>query len=323
MKYLLAIMMFLLVHPVFAQDENVSTLSKRLTAPYLTETEKVSSIFRWITSNIAYHVRPDRRKVIGPNSLKNYQHEMSDLDDGPLKPLTERVAENVLDRRVAVCDGYARLFTALCDEAGIRSEVIVGYASTGNAKPGRFSVNHYWNAVQLEGKWHLLDATWASGYVRNDQFVYDYDARYFLAPPERFIKDHYPDDARWTLLPDSNIPEEFRKSPFKLKSFAKYRITSFYPARGIIDTYVGDTIVLELKTAASEWGREVCPDLLIDTAIFSHSPTWVFLKPNTAGLKNIHQYVYAVDTPGVEWIYLMYNDDLVLRYKVNVKKKKT
>ncbi len=323
MKLLLTISILLLFQPVFAQQEDAAALAKRLTASHPTELEKVTSIFHWVTSNISYHVRPDRRKVIGTHSFKNYQSEIADEDDGPLKPLTERVAENVLLRKAAVCDGYARLFTTLCDYAGIRSEVIVGYARSNKGGHNYFAVNHYWNAVQIDGKWHLVDATWASGYVKNDQFVFAYDDSYFLSKPEHFIRDHYPDDARWTLLPDSNMPDEFRRSPFKQKSFAKYRITSFYPSRGIIETYVGDTIILELKTAVSEQGRDVCPDLLIDSAIFTHSPSWVFLRPHASAIKDLHQYVYTVNSPDVEWIYLLYNDDLVLRYKVNVRKKKT
>jgi hypothetical protein len=325
MKEVLAILFLFLLQPVFAQQEQVAVLAKHLTEQDSTELQKVTSIFKWITSNIAYHVRPDRRKVIGKNSLKNYQSEIGEEDDGsPLKPLNERVSETVLRKKVAVCDGYARLFTTLCDLAGIRSEIIVGYASSGTNKPTeRFGVNHYWNAVMIDGKWHLLDATWASGYVKDNEFVPVYDDSYFLVPPDGFIKDHYPDDARWTLLPDSKVPEEFRRSPFKQKSFAKYRITSFYPSRGVIETFVGDTLYLELKTAVTEQNRDVCPDLLIDSAIFSHSSGWVFLKPSPGMIKDQHQYIYPVASPDVQWLYLLYNDDLVLRYKVNVKKKKT
>ena len=189
----------------------------------------------------------------------------------------------------------------------------------------RFGVNHYWNAVMMDRQWHLLVARWASGYLSfsGDEFVRSQDPKYFLPDPAEFIQDHYPDDARWALLTDPQLPNEFRRSPFKQKSFTKYHITSFYPSDGIIETFVGDTLYLHLETAAIEQGREVCPDLLIDSAIFSHSASWVFLKPDQKKVLNKHQYTYPVSSPDVEWLYLMYNDDLVLRYKVNVKKKKS
>ena len=111
-----------------------------------------------------YRVKPHPHKTIGISSLKNFETEVE--DNTPLKPLSERVAETVLQRKVAVCDGYARLFTTLCDYAGIRSAIIVGYARAGTNKPAkRFGINHYWNAVMIDGNWYLLDATWASGYL--------------------------------------------------------------------------------------------------------------------------------------------------------------
>lgn len=177
----------------------------------------------------------------------------------------------------------------------------------------------------IDSSWYLLDATWASGYLSKDgdEFVRDYDANYFLSSPEHFIRDHYPDDARWTLLPDSKVPDEFKRSPFKQKSFAKYSITSFYPSTGVIETFVGDTLHLNLVTSATEIGRNVCPDLLLDSAIYTHSPSWVFLQPDKdSALQNQHDYTYTVSSPDVEWLYLLYNNDMVLRYKINVKKKR-
>jgi hypothetical protein len=319
MKWLLSISFLLLISPVYPQ-EKPEALAKQLIAPCKTELEKVTAIFKWITENISYGIKPD-------NKVQKAISEVVVIDDGPLKPLNERVAENVLQKKVAVCDGYARLFTTLCDFAGIRSEIIVGYAKSGTSKPTqRFGVNHYWNAVMIDGKWNLLDATWASGYVswRGDEFSREYDERYFLTAPEIFIQDHYPDDVRWTLLPDSKFPNEFYRSPFKQKSFIKYQFTSFYPASGIIEAAVGDTIRLSLETGIKESGRNVSPDLLIDSTIFSHSPFWIFLRPdfsNNPPSQNRFNYIYTVPSPDVKWLYLLYNDDLVLRYKINVKKK--
>ncbi len=75
-------------------------LAKKLTASYSTELEKTRAIFKWITENISYRskVSPARRdakmKQVRPDEIE---------DSGPLKPLSERVAENVLRDRVAVC----------------------------------------------------------------------------------------------------------------------------------------------------------------------------------------------------------------------------
>jgi hypothetical protein len=314
MKRLTVIAGMLICLSSFAQ-EDVATLAAKLTSNCKTDKEKVTNIFRWITDNISYTTFSKQKK------RKEKFVEVEDDDDGPLKPLNERVAELVLKRRTAFCDGYARLLAALCEYAGIRCEIICGYASGGMGR-SKFGVNHYWNAVFLEEKWQLLDATWASGYIdlRNNEFVRNYNDRYFLTSPEYFMRDHYPDDPRWTLLQEPKLPEEFRSSPFRQRSFNKYGFTSFFPNRGIIEATVGDTIVLQLEAGRAE---SISPSTLTDSSLFSHSSSWVFLKPDnnmgssTAALPK-HQYTFAVPSTEVQWLYLLYNDDIVLRYKLNI-----
>src|SRR5258705_1485804 len=179
--------------------------------------QKVTSIFRWVAENISYNVR-----VAGRNK-NSYIYEQPDDDTGMIiKPLNLRVAETVLRRRMAVCDGYARLFKTLCDNAGIPCEVITGYARS-NWRQVNFGSNHTWNAVYIDSAWHLLDVTWASGFTnyRGDEFTHRYDEKYFLTPPDQFILDHYPEDIRWTLLKDPPVLYEFNRSPLHYIGFIK------------------------------------------------------------------------------------------------------
>lgn len=319
MKKLLSIIVVLFSLSAVAQMD-VSSLAQSLIKNCSTDQQKVTAIFHWVTDNIAYTTFTKKQK-------RNSAFIADPEDDSPLKPLNQRVAEMVLKRGHAFCDGYARLFTALCEEAGIRSEIICGYANGGSGRTGtRFSVNHYWNAVFLDGQWRLADATWASGYInlRDGEFVKDYNGQYFLAKPESFIKDHYPDDPRWTLLPDDKVPDEFRSSPFKQRSFTKYGFTGFFPGRGIIEAFIGDTVVLELQAGKPAAGI-ISPSTLVDSSFFNHSASWVFLRPDSrsdAGTTLLrHQYTYPVTSTDVQWLYLVYNDDVVMRYKINVKAK--
>jgi transglutaminase/protease-like cytokinesis protein 3 len=138
---------------------NTDTLAKQLAALGNTDKEKVRAIFRWITENIEYNVRPIGRKKNTPALF----YEEPDDSSKALPSLNERVAAKVLYKGVAFCEGYSRLFKTLCDHAGIKAEIIYGYARTNNNR--RFGVNHTWNAVYIDGTWHLLDVTWASGFV--------------------------------------------------------------------------------------------------------------------------------------------------------------
>jgi hypothetical protein len=326
MKRLYIIIAFFISLPVMGQDDPAQ-LAARLTKNLNTEKEKVTAIFKWITGNIVYRTHTKRTPVLGKSSRKYKDWLNANEDTGALKPLNERAAINVLRTGEAICEGYARLFTTLCEYAGIRTEIIAGYARPNGYKPvSKFGVNHYWNAVLLDGDWHLLDVTWASGYVTagGSEFVQEYDANYFLTTPEQFIRDHYPDDIRWTLLPDTKVPVEFSASPFLQKSYSKYSITSFYPRKGVIEASLGDTVRMELLAANPERDKVISPDMLVDSTIFSQSTSWVFLRPTAVQTDLLAtgklEYILPVDRPGIEWVYLLYNEDMVLRYKLNIRK---
>ena len=338
MKYPVAILMILFSIPAFSQQKNIdfsyidlkvqsiepsapAILAKQLTFFCKTDLEKTRAIFRWITEHISYKVKEPR---IRRASLIDNVNETEDT--AAIKPLNERVAEIVLKKKTGICDEYARLFKTLCDYAGLRSEIINGYAKNNIDRPGkRFGSNHSWNAVYIDSTWYLMDVTWASGYITwsNDEFIRHYDDHYFMTPPEQFIEDHYPDDLQWTLLSRPPLPKEFNSSPYKQKSFAKYKINFYSPSTGIIDASVGDTLQFELGSADMGYDYHIIPDLLIDSAIFNRSSSWVFLQPTipypsfATGKIN---YTYVLSTANVNWLYLMYNDDVVLRYKLNLKK---
>lgn len=310
-------------------QEDPARLAAQLTSKATTEKEKVTAIFNWITSHISYRVRLSGKvNVIGPATRK-FVKDLSgqEEDTGALKPLNIRVAETVLQTRLATCEGYAKLFTTLCDFAGIRSEIIPGYARPMIAKSDlKFGVNHYWNAVSIDGKWRLLDATWASGYVNgSSEFIREYDPKYFLADPAEFITDHYPDDLRWTLLPMYVTPTEFLRSPFIHKSYFKYAIQSFFPKKGILEPALGDTLYFEVASSNSANDHKISPDYLVDSSLFSFSENWIFLTPGDIQPDQpgaLRRYQLPITRPGIEWVYLLYNGDMVLRYRIKVKSAK-
>ena len=293
----------------------VDSLAKKLTAPYQTDLEKTRAIFGWIAQHIAYNTGIF-------NSGRGYRpikFIVDPYDTISSKSAVEQTAEKIFRRRIAVCDGYAKLFKTLCDYAGIESEVILGYGKCYLEKNEKFRTNHTWNAVKIDNRWHLLDVTWASGFINySNEFVQRIDESYFLPPPQQFILDHYPEDLRWTLLEHPPTLREFRFSPFKYKSFIKYGIVSAFPSNGTIEAAAGDTIhlVLKLKSAAKD--SLIASDPLFDSTIIELSPASVFLKPTIENNKAIYTYVVQADT--IEWLHLLYNHDPVLRYKLNVKR---
>ena len=294
------------------------SLARQLTANYTTDREKVTSIFRWITENISYNIRPIRNSS---NTLFNGYLINEEDDTAALKPLSERVAMDVLERRTAFCDGYARLFKTLCDYAGIRSEIITGYADNNMGRSRyKFGSNHRWNAVFLDSAWQLLDATWASGYLNysTNDFIQSYNNRYFLTPPQIFAQDHYPDDLQWTLLPEPPYMSEFRMTPFKAHAFLKNNIISFKPVPGTLEAKVGDTLRFEIETFADKHRLLVLDTAFVDSTTIAAAAADIFKNTSVIGGNKI-KYAYRVTTPTNKWLSIVLNDEVIMRYKLNTK----
>lgn len=291
------------------------SLAVSLTSVYHTEREKVRAIFSWITQHISYNtgIYNSGRKYIPVTNIDPWD-TVSTWKSG-----NEMTAWKVMRRKMAVCDGYAKLFKTLCDYAGIRAEVITGYANGQLVKQGKFRTNHTWNAVMIDSTWHLLDVTWASGYVNDaDQFVKHTNDRYYLTPPRQFNMDHYPEDQHWVLLEKMPVVSEFRQTFFKCKSFVKYGIYDVFPKKGVIEAGIGDTIQIELQVRDAKKNKIIASDPFFDSTMMEGLPASVFLQPVPFSTKILYQYIVTSRT--VEWLNILYNDDMVLRYKLDVSK---
>ena len=96
---------------------------------------------------------------------------------------------------------------------------ISGWAKGAEYRPGDAitagPANHSWNAVYVDGSWHLVDCHWASRYLRssdgesssstgdsdgNKNYGFDYDDFYFMTVPDEMIYSHLPVDEKWQLL---------------------------------------------------------------------------------------------------------------------------
>ena len=284
------------------------SLARQLASLGKSDREKVRAIFRWITEHIDYNVMPFGQRK---NVTRQFYKESEDSSLA-LPPLNERIAAKVLNTGVAFCEGYSRLFKTLCDHAGIKAEVIYGYARTNSNR--RFAVNHTWNSVFIDSSWYLLDVTWASGFVTyGNQYIRQYNDLYFLTPPSDFIREHYPEDPQWTLLKDPPVYREFAQSPFRYSGYVKAGVSSYFPAKGVIDVSVGDTVLIELKSRKEISNFFVSESPVLDTAQLSK-----FSSVNTSGEKLILKY--NITTATGEWLYVFCNEELALRYKLNVKK---
>lgn len=288
------------------------SLAKLLTQNLETDEEKARAIYSWIAQNISYNTG-----IFSRTGRQPALPVLREDDDTAVNwsSAIEMTARRVLKKRTAICDGYAKLFHTLCHYAGIRSEIILGYARSGYGD-NRFRTNHSWNAVMINGNWQLVDVTWGSGYVNSGSaFVKQPDDKYFLTPPEQFIYDHYPEDLFWTLLKDPPAPSDYNRSPFRLKNFIKYNISSHFPAKGVVEVSPGDSVFFQVELKDLKKASAISPDPFFDSSMFSRSEKSLFIHPiSKTGNRVSYQYIAGPEE--VKWIYLVFNDDIILRYRV-------
>ena len=176
-------------------EATIESLSRYLTAPFSTETEKLASIYAWVTLNIKYDVK---------------SYKIHRLFDAPVYSVPQLRIREVWEKRIGVCEHYALLFHELSKKAGLKSSVVSGYTMSG----GKVSDDsHAWNAVMVDSAWSVVDATWGAGYVNGDTFYPEFRSEYFMRRPAESILSHMPFDPLWQLLPSPVLYSEFDTQP--------------------------------------------------------------------------------------------------------------
>jgi hypothetical protein len=163
---------------------DVNWIAHNLTSPFSSTTDKARAIFTWLHHNIEY------------NTVAFFS--------GNLKSSTPN---STLDSGLAVCEGYAALFTALAAAAGLESVVVCGHGKgfgftnidPNLPLPPKDVGGHAWNAVRLDGgEWKLIDACWGAGHVQGKgmPYVKKFAPERFTQSNEDFGIDHYPEHDR-------------------------------------------------------------------------------------------------------------------------------
>lgn len=173
-----------------------------LTKNLNTDVEKFRAIYYWVCHNIKgeYHLMVENIRM-----RKKLQNDIIALFYWN-NTFKKQVFKKLLNDKETLCSGYSFLIKELATLAGLESEIIDGYGLMNKVNIDNIDgPNHSWNAVKLDGKWYLCDATWSSGLtdVSSYLFEFDYDDSYFLMEPVEFAKTHKPIEAQWTLIDSS------------------------------------------------------------------------------------------------------------------------
>lgn len=206
-------------------ESSLDSLAHYLTEPAKNDEEQARAIYRWITANVDYDVEG--------------------LTAGVCRG---RTPEEVLVERKGVCSDYSALFQRLCELSGIEAVVIRGYGkgygyNVGSKIPK--SSNHAWNAVKIEGRWHLVDSTWGAGHLDpKEGFVQRFEEFYFLTPSEDLAWTHFTEDSSWQLLDAPISKVEFEGLAYAKPAFFKNDMKIVGHQEGTIDAEEGASVCL-------------------------------------------------------------------------------
>ncbi|MBR6917184.1 MAG: hypothetical protein IKN38_03280 [Clostridia bacterium] len=144
--------------------ETLAIVQKRV-KKIMAKTEGMDKLRKelYIHDYIVENVRYDKLK-------KAYSHEVT----GPLC------------HGIGVCEGMAKTFKLLCDEAGIDSLVCCGVGVPPDEATGKKSERHAWNIVYIEGEAFGVDVTFDNTLSANGRIRYDY----FNVPDSFMSRDH-------------------------------------------------------------------------------------------------------------------------------------
>lgn len=289
--------------------KNLPLLATKLTSLLTTDVEKFRAIYTWVCTNIkgdyTQHstIRRKRKKLRKDTiALKKWN-----------KKYKKKAFKKLLAHKKTMCTGYAYLIKELAFLADIECEIIDGYGRSVDSNLHTLNdLNHSWNAVKLNNKWYLCDATWSSGYMdSNYNFIKEYNDGYFLTDPALFEKNHYPLNPKWLLSATSK--EYFINAPLLYNEAFKYKISAVSPSKmevTVLKNTVTDFQFNFLNTAISKNKFSL---VYYTNGIEKNIPIYDMQFKN-----NILMFKYKFNRKGNYDVHLKVNNDIVITYNIDV-----
>lgn len=245
-------------HPVHTLPRNdaVGYLAHVLCDPFPSPTDKARAIFTWCHHNIAYDVEGFFGGCI---------------------PRGQTPDQSIFSGK-AVCEGYAKIFQAVAQRAGLDCVVVGGHGKgygfhpmrAGERPPPRDATGHAWNAVRIDGgAWKLIDACWGAGAVGDGAYNKRFEPLMFTLRNDLFGLKHFPGDDRHFYRPDGRAPpwEEYIVGPVpgggepaQLYSNAGAEGISeftFEPRGKRVPVDSGDVVRFQFSKICEHWSGEV------------------------------------------------------------------
>ena len=289
-----------LQYPKFSK---VEALAQQIEKDFSTDIHKARAAFFWIANNLRYDLKTFYNPKKRSYSFRYFTEEEKQLK---LQRLKDKLVIDAFANKKGVCEEYAQSFKKICDLLGIEAAVIKGNVRNNMQEIGNVmsTTNHAWNAVKLNEKWLLLDATWAAGFEQNRKWIKQFDDYFYDIPKNKIFKTHLPNEAIWVLRFGRIDADTFYQQPIYSSTFLKASYQLIYPKNGIIRIGKNKNIQLQINNLKST-------DLI--TYVFTEQR--YALKPSV--LKNGKESMISIPNPNRNASLIIFiNKSAALYFKV-------
>lgn len=292
---------------------NLPLLAHKLTTSLITDVEKLRAIYTWICTNIKGDFNQDRKVLNKQKKFKNDSLAYMEWNE----EYKQTVYKKLVKYKKTMCTGYAYLLKELCFYAHIKTDIVNGYGRTVYSNIDSLELtNHSWNAVKLQDKWYLCDATWSSGYMDSSgSFVQEYNDGYFLADPELFAQNHYPIEKKWLLL-DVLVQTPFIASPLVYGEAFKHKLLPALPKEMKVHSTKNKKVFFKLKTLENKEKNSI-------SLVYFLGDRKIEIL--TSEMKSSNEFITFACTfkyTGIYDVHLSVDDDIVATYTILIKKNK-
>lgn len=291
---------------------DLSNLSFKLTQSLDNDIEKFRAIYIWVCTNIVNDNSVYEKNAKYRNKYKNDSIKLFEWN----KKISKETFQNLLRHKKTVCSGYAYLIKELSNLANIKCEIINGFGKTSSTNLTLKSLpNHSWNAVELNSKWYICDATWASGYYdpNINSFIFDYNDGYFLTNPSEFILTHLPLNKKWTLLSSDLSLEDFINFPLVYPEAFKNKIFPVSPKKSHLYTVCDSEISFQFSNNKQIDKSKLSIEIVTKNYKTNHYPNIKFNSNN-------FNFLYTFKEKGNYDLHIKYDDKYLITYVIDVKK---
>lgn len=289
-------------------------LSHNLTKSLSSDVEKFRAIYVWVCTNVENDYSLIKKNTRKRNKYENDSVKLLEWN----KEISKETFKKLLKQKKTVCTGYAYLIKELSNLANIKCEIVNGYGRTAETDFSTSVIpNHSWNAVELNSKWYLCDATWSSGVfdLNKNTFILDYNDGYFLTNPKDFLKNHFPLDSKWQLDEEKLNFVDFKEFPLVYGESFKNNLISIFPLKMNLEIQNGDEINFQLKKT-----KQINLDAIRIELVSGHYTKEV-VPIITSLADNIIEIKYDFKQKGDFDLHIKINEDYLCTYVIRVKKK--